>query len=119
MSDIFWDIIFHPECEKEISQLSEAVQDELFAMVTVLKEFGPTLGRPRADTLNDSAFKNMKELRFQADKGIWRTAFAFDPHRRAVILVAANKKGKNQRQFYRNFIAQADRRYEEHLNSLS
>ncbi|WP_352561397.1 MULTISPECIES: hypothetical protein [unclassified Mesorhizobium] len=34
--------------------------------------FGPQLGRPHADTLNDSSFANMKELRFDADDGVWR-----------------------------------------------
>ncbi|MER9751664.1 type II toxin-antitoxin system RelE/ParE family toxin [Mesorhizobium sp. M0140] len=38
--------------------------------------FGPQLGRPHADTLNDSSFANMKELRFDADDGVWRVAFA-------------------------------------------
>ena len=34
-----------------------------------------------------------KELRFDCDDGKWRVAFAFDPQRTAVLLVAGNKVG--------------------------
>ena len=40
----------------------------------LLEQFGPTLGRPHVDTLNGSRHANMKELRFDADKGVWRLA---------------------------------------------
>jgi hypothetical protein len=40
---------------------------------------GPNLGRPHVDTLEGSSHPNMKELRFNADGGVWRFAFAFDP----------------------------------------
>jgi hypothetical protein len=30
------------------------------------------------DTLKDSRHANMKELRFEAQGGVWRVAFAFD-----------------------------------------
>jgi hypothetical protein len=42
------------------------VQDELLAHIALLEQFGPQLGRPRADTLNGSRHSNMKELRFDA-----------------------------------------------------
>ena len=35
----------------------------------------------------------MKELRLSAADGEWRVAFAFDPERRAVLLVAGEKSG--------------------------
>jgi hypothetical protein len=41
----------------------------------------------------------MKELRFSAEDGAWRVAFAFDPARRGVILVAADKAGVAQKRF--------------------
>jgi len=53
----------------------------------------------------------MKELRFEAVGGAWRTAFAFDPRRRAILLVAGDKSGGSQKRFYRELIAQADRRF--------
>jgi hypothetical protein len=35
----------------------------------------------------------MKELRFDAEGGVWRFAFAFDPNREAIILVGGDKSG--------------------------
>ncbi len=75
------------------------VQDQLLACVALLEQFGPQLGRPRADTLNDSRHANMKELRFEAGDGVWRAAFAFDPNRKAILLVAADKSGGSERRF--------------------
>lgn len=54
---------------------------EILAVARLLQQFGPQLGRPRVDTLNDSRHANMKELRFSAADGVWRVAFAFDPKR--------------------------------------
>jgi hypothetical protein len=45
------------------------------------------------DTLNGSRHANMKELRFSAADGEWRVAFAFDPKRKAILLVAGDKSG--------------------------
>lgn len=83
-----------------------------------LETFGPMLGRPRVDTLNGSRHANMKELRFQADNGVWRLAFAFDLRRKAILLVAGDKSGVNERRFYRQLIKKADERFDAHLNRL-
>ena len=113
-----WIAAFHPKFKAEFDKLSEAVQDELFASLKPLREFGPTLGRPDVDTLNDSRYANMKELRFKADGGVWRVAFAFDPTRNAILLVAGDKSGVGEKQFYRRLIEKADNRYKEHLETL-
>lgn len=73
------------------------------------------LGRPHVDTLAGSRFPNMKELRFEAADGVWRVAFAFDPDRPAILLVAGDKSGVAQRRFYRALIAKADKRFAAHL----
>jgi hypothetical protein len=57
----------------------------------------------------------MKELRFDAADGVWRVAFAFDPKRKAVLLVAGDKSGGSQRRFYKQLIAKADERFDAHL----
>lgn len=74
-----WTVRFHDAFEGEFEGLHEDVQDEILSLMGLLKEFGPRLGRPRADTLKGSAHANMKELRFDAADGVWRVAFAFDP----------------------------------------
>lgn len=63
-------------------------------------------------------YRNMKELRFDADDGVWRVAFAFDPERQAILLVAGDKSGASERRFYRGLITKADERFSTHLAGL-
>ncbi len=95
------------------------MQDELLAVTGLLAFYGPRLGRPHADTLGQSRHANMKELRFSADGGVWRVAFAFDPAREAILLVAGDKAGVTQKRFYKTLIAKADKRFDEHLAALA
>lgn len=68
-----WTVLFHPVFADEFARLATSVQDELSAHLIYLQEAGPTLRRPHADTLNGSKHGNMKELRFSADDGAWRS----------------------------------------------
>ena len=113
-----WAVLYHDAFLPELEALPEGVQDELLALVELLAVSGPTLGRPHADTLAGSKHANMKDLRFAADDGAWRVAFAFDPKRRAIILVAGDKSGKAQKRFYKALIARADARFADHLETL-
>ncbi len=60
----------------------------------------------------------MKELRFDAADGVWRVAFAFDPKRKAILLVAGDKSGVSERKFYKRLIVKADDRFDAHLACL-
>ncbi len=91
-----WQVRFHDAFEVEFEAMAADVQDELIAMAKLLQDYGPKLGRPHADTLNGSQFANMKELRFRAAGGVWRVAFAFDPNREGVLLVAGDKSGGSE-----------------------
>jgi len=113
-----WIVEFYDEFEKEFDELPEAVQDELLSRVGVLEEFGSQLGRPSVDTLNGSKHSNMKELRFNASDGVWRVAFAFDPQRKAILLVAGDKSGVSESRFYRQLIKKADNRFDSHLANI-
>ena len=93
----------------------------IFAALELLEREGPTLGRPLVDTIKGSAFGNMKELR-PASPGSSeiRILFAFDPGRRAVLLLGGNKaKGKNGKakwsNWYKQAIPKADALYRHHL----
>lgn len=114
-----WDVAFGDEFDEEYEALPEGVQDELLAAARLLGAFGPQLGRPHADTLKDSSFANMKELRFDAADGAWRVAFAFDPDRKAILLVAGDKSGGSEKRFYKTLIARADKRYQGHLDRIA
>jgi hypothetical protein len=113
-----WAAYFHPRFKAEFEELSMTVQDELLASLVPLREYGPLLGRPEVDTLNESKYANMKELRFKADGGVWRVAFAFAPERHAILLVAGDKSGASEKKFYKRLIEKADKRYKEHLDNL-
>jgi hypothetical protein len=113
-----WTVIFHEEFEPEFDELPAEVQDELYAEAGFVERFGPETGRPHVDTLKGSDYANMKELRFEAADGEWRVAFAFDPKRRAVLLIAGDKTGVSEKKFYKRLIAKADERYERHLLRL-
>jgi hypothetical protein len=79
---------------------------------------GPTLGRPLVDRIKSSKHQNMKELRpGSSGSSEVRVLFAFDPARRAVLLVAGDKSG-NWRGWYDTAIPLADRRYDTHLAEL-
>ncbi|MGL6344579.1 MAG: type II toxin-antitoxin system RelE/ParE family toxin [Waterburya sp.] len=113
-----WTVIFHDEFEPEFDSLPTEVQNKLLANAALLEEFGSTLSRPRVDTLKGSKYPNMKELRFNAQGGVWRVAFAFDPQRQAVLLIAGDKSSVNQKRFYRNLIRIAEQRFSAYLQNL-
>jgi len=113
-----WDVDLHDDFVPEYRELHKDVQDELLANIELLEHSGPQLGRPRADTLNGSRHANMKELRFDAADGVWRVAFAFDPNRKAILLVAGDKSGSNEKRFYRQLIEKADARFDAHLSKI-
>ena len=113
-----WTVLLVDEFEPEFLSLEKDVQDEILALTRLLQLFGPNLGRPRVDTRKDSRHANMKELRFDAADGGWRVAFAFDPKRRAILLVAGDKSGGGQKRFYRELIRKADQRFDAHLSRI-
>lgn len=65
---VYGSMICHDEFDAEsFAELSEPVQEELLAQLGVLTE-----------------------LRFDVDGGVWRVAFAFGPHREAILLMAGD-----------------------------
>lgn len=118
-----WDVLYDETFVAELAEIerqsgSSAVREEIAALALLLRRFGPSLRRPHCDTLKRSKHTNMKELRFTLPDGEWRVAFAFDPRRSAILLVAGNKSGTNERRFYRQLIRTADARFDAHLQAL-
>jgi hypothetical protein len=106
-----WLVVYHDAFVDDVDALPREVQKALAAHVRLLMEFGPGLGRPSVDTLKGSRIANLKELRFSADGGVWRVAFAFDRSRVAVLLVMGDKRGASGRRFYRDLTAIAEARW--------
>lgn len=105
------------EFDAWVDQQTKATQAAVRYVLRILGGTGPMLGRPYADTLKGSSFANMKELRINANRLAIRIAFAFDPERNAVILVAGDKRGVSEKLFYRRLIEKADRLYFEYLTT--
>lgn len=113
-----WIVEYDEDFEAELAAFPEAVDEEIAALAGLLRQFGPQLRRPHCDTLKGSKHPNMKELRFTVSDGAWRVAFAFDPERRALLLVGGSKSGTNEKRFYRDLIRAADARFDRHLQTL-
>ena len=114
-----WKVEIADEFQPEFDTLRKDVRIEILALTRLLQRFGPQLGRPQVDTLKSSRHANMKEARFSAADGEWRLAFAFDPRRRAMLLIAGDKSGGSARRFYRTLIRKADERFDRHLARLA
>lgn len=114
-----WTVVFHPDFEPEFAELERAVKSRLGAMLDLLREDGPSLHRPHADTLKGSKHRNMKELRLATADDWYRFAFVFDPKQRALILCGGGKGGMSQEKFYKALIARADRRFDAWLREMN
>lgn len=111
-----WEDEFTDEFEEWWNSLPEDVQESIAHDVDVLEQIGPGLGRPTVDAVKGSKYPNMKELRTQHEGEPYRTFFAFDPRRCAILLIGGNKGGDSR--FYERYIPIADRLYQQHLDEL-
>ena len=109
-----WEIVIHPIVRQWLDSLRQSDYKKVFTALEALEEQGPNLGRPFADQVKNSRFKNMKELRPRGKN--LRLLFAFDPNRKAIILVAGDKTN-NWIKWYEQNIPIADQRFSEHLKN--
>ena len=111
-----WDVEYTDEFEEWWESLSESEQEDISASVQLLEERGPNLGFPHSSGISGSKHSHMRELRTQHNGNPYRTLYAFDPRRNAILLIGGNKTGNNR--WYETYIAIADRVYDEHLQQL-
>jgi len=111
-----WEIITTENYDAWLLEQIEEDISAIFGRVFLLGEEGPYLGRPYADTLKGSKKRsNLKELRVKTDAREFRIAYIFDPDRKGVLLIGGDKKGKNQRKFYKDLIREAEQIYAAYL----
>ena len=104
--------------EAWLLDLDQRSYELVIAAVELLMQHGPQLGRPLVDTVAGSRHKNLKELRpGSSGKSELRLLFAFDPERRAIVLVAGDKAG-TWRKWYVQNIPIADDRFDDHVARL-
>ncbi|MGY6418977.1 type II toxin-antitoxin system RelE/ParE family toxin [Proteus mirabilis] len=89
-----WEILTRDLFDSWFEEQDEETQIEILAVLMILREDGPNLGRPQVDTLKGSKYPNMKELRTQVGGHPIRACLAFDPIRRDIVLCDGDKKGK-------------------------
>lgn len=112
-----WEIKTTDMFDAWFTSLNDCNRARVLAALLVLRDKGPTLSRPYADTLKGSCYYNMKELRVQNRGDPLRVFFAFDPYRTGIMLCAGSKIG-NEKRFYAEMIPLAEREYANWLNEL-
>ena len=113
-----WDLQFHSAFQAWTDTLDDADLEALVAALQVLRDLGPSLGRPLVDTVVASRHPNMKELRpGSTGRSEIRVLFAFDISRRAVLLVGGDKSS-DWKGWYRANIPVADDRFAKHQEQL-
>lgn len=111
-----WEVEYTDEFGQWWAELSEEEQISVAASVQLLEERGPNLGFPHSTGINGSKHSHMRELRTQHTGRPFRTLYAFDPLRNAILLIGGDKTGNDR--WYEVHVPIADRLYDEHLEEL-
>ena len=96
--------------------LTAEEQEEVTATIGLLEKHGPQLPFPYSSGVTSSRHARMRELRTQVHGRPYRTLYAFDPRRVAILLIAGDKTGDDR--WYDVFVPRADELYDEHLRGL-
>ena len=111
-----WEVEASDEFEGWYLSLDEDESESVDAVVDMLVDYGPTLGRPFADTLKGSRIPNLKELRVQHQGRPLRILFAFDPRRCGYLILGGDKTG--DKMWYVDAIRRAEAIYAIHLREV-
>ncbi len=96
--------------------LTEREQESIDASVRLLEMLGPSLKFPHSSGVNGSRHGHMRELRTQFGGRPLRILYAFDPRRKAILLIGGDKTGNDR--WYEEYLPMADDLYDEHLDVL-
>lgn len=113
---VCWDVEYTDEFGVWWGNLCEEEQESLAASVRLLEECGPELGFPHSSGLNGSRHEHMRELSTQYNGRPFRTLYAFDPRRCAILLIGGDKTG--DKRWYERHIPIADNLYDMHMEQL-
>jgi len=115
-----WDVEYTDEFGVWWNELTSEEQIELDAKVRLLERHGPVLPRPHSDVIVTSKHANMKELRgrvvFPHHRAELRVLYAFDPRRKAILLIGGDKMGKPG--WYEEYVPVADQLFDDHLKQV-
>ena len=111
-----WDVENTDEFAAWWDDLSEAQQEHVAAIVTLLAEQGPKLPFPYSSGIQNSRHSHMRELRVQSGGKPIRVFYAFDPRRTAILLLGGDKTVDDR--FYDRMIPAADKLYDVYIDEL-
>lgn len=98
--------------------LNNAELEDIQASLYLLRTMGVNLPYPHSSKIYYSPIKtdHMRELRIQHKGKPYRILYAFDPERKAVILLGGDKsKNKN---WYKKHVPLADKIYQEYIKTV-
>jgi hypothetical protein len=99
------------EFEAWFLALSDKDAEAVARVVGLLEEKGLTLGFPHSSDIKGS--QALRELRVQSGGHPLRVFYAFDPLRRAVLLLGGDKTGDDR--FYETFVPHAEQIWADYL----
>lgn len=106
---IMWKVNVTEEYEEWYKSLDKDSMSELYYLTELLRLNGPELSRPYADIIHGSKkIKNLKELRGRTSETVLRVSFFFDRERKAILLIGGDKKGVNEKKFYKDLIKRSE-----------
>ena len=111
-----WEVEYTDEFEKWWQSLIEKEQVAVDASVRLLELLGPSLRFPHSSGVKGSRHGHMRELRTQFGGKPLRSLYAFDPRRRAILLIGGDKTGNDR--WYDEYVPVADDLYDEYIDEL-
>ena len=114
---VAWEIKATVQVKSWQESLNEEERLSFIAALELLREGGPTQGRPIVERIHSSKHQNMKELRPRGAGRDLRILFMFDPLRQAILLFGGSK-AQQWNDWYRSAIPEAERLYEQYLADL-
>ena len=111
-----WNVEYTDTFETWWIEQTDALQNDIAAVVALLEERGPELPHPYSSSVNGSRHGHMRELRIQHAGSPYRILYAFDPQRSAILLLGGCKRGRDR--WYEINVPLADTLYDEHLDTL-
>lgn len=112
-----WNINQTKDFQEWFDRADKKLQVNIVEHVELLRQMGPLLGRPHADTIKGSSIRNLKELRFSSGEKVIRLFFffVFDPERNGVLLIGGNKSSSGSKTFYKDMISKSEKIYSNYL----
>jgi len=111
-----WEVEYTDEFGEWWEILNVDEQDAITFSVGLLRSEGPSLKFPYSSDVRQSRYSSMRELRSQCKGQPLRTFYAFDPERKAILLIGGNKTSDNR--FYKKMVPLADKIYDNYLKEI-